>query len=608
MLDWALKKYDKGDIQALNERLAVNILYQLVDRSSEIEKNTKRYNRLIGLKDNIDFYLNSKDDFAEFIPQINKIQDEINEHEAQKSRLKGECNEIEYKRGDLLTEYRKLEDDEAKLKNRIADLKNQETEYNQKLEDQYKNEEKELIDKIASLKKKLHKIQEKHDITENVAKLQEDKAYLTRYKSDLESETKKLKDEFKDLQERCKEQFKSEQNNAAKILSELVKSKTHLDFIRGKKFSSEDEETVYRYNYEPKKQYDFESYDQLRAKFIEILKSQNRKCEAHFVDNLLISTSQNLFTLFVGLPGTGKTSMARMMGACISGSNRIAEVSVGRGWTSHKELLGFYNPLSGNFVESHKGLHNKLRDLDYECNNDLYDRSPILYIILDEANLSPIEHYWSMFINDTDRDTNSLFEIDLGNGGLINHRNAIIFIGTINNDHTTEKISPRILDRVNLIYFRPEDIDQFNASSVLEELYVPKQMLEHFCVVCNSSDSDYVGETKLSNQKEKYKRVKIHMRDKMHIFLSPRIDNAMEQYCRVANKYMNEEDRPLDYFIAQRVLPLICRGNKETLEGLKSIISEFKLNKSVSVNILEQIIKRGEDQYDQYDYFSIVGY
>lgn len=68
------------------------------------------------------------------------------------------------------------------------------------------------------------------------------------------------------------------------------------------------------------------------------------------VANLLISTQQSFITFLAGMPGVGKTSLARLLADIQEISpKRLTEVAVGRGWTAQKDLIGFYNPLTSRF-------------------------------------------------------------------------------------------------------------------------------------------------------------------------------------------------------------------------------------------------------------------
>src|SRR5699024_2312845 len=98
--------------------------------------------------------------------------------------------------------------------------------------------------------------------------------------------------------------------------------------------------------------------------------------------------------------------------------------------------------------------------------NGNYLNSPMAFIILDEANLSPIEHYWSTFYNLTDSiaTQSNLLSISLGNNLNLEFANNLRFIATINYDQTTENLSPRVIDRANIIQIPPCNFNINNIS------------------------------------------------------------------------------------------------------------------------------------------------
>ena len=75
--------------------------------------------------------------------------------------------------------------------------------------------------------------------------------------------------------------------------------------------------------------------------------------------------TQGFLTVFSGEPGSGKTSICNILGQVL-GLNKVADcvdcterekdsirrfvsVSVERGWTSKRDFVGYYNPLSKTF-------------------------------------------------------------------------------------------------------------------------------------------------------------------------------------------------------------------------------------------------------------------
>lgn len=110
-------------------------------------------------------------------------------------------------------------------------------------------------------------------------------------------------------------------------------------------------------------------------------------------------------------------------------------------------------------------------------------------------------------------------------------------------------------------------------------------------------DDDF--ETKFNMIRKKF--------EELRICISPRVQIAIKKYCKVAKTVMYEQNKPMDYCIAQRLLPLIrIQGinAKQKLNELKDILDENKYD--ISSKILGEIIQIGEEGeifQDNFDYF-----
>lgn len=71
-------------------------------------------------------------------------------------------------------------------------------------------------------------------------------------------------------------------------------------------------------------------------------------------------------------------------------------------------------------------------------------------VMLDEANLSPMEHYWADFMNTADMNKDKR-EINLNEQYELKIPQTLRFLATINYDLTTEILSPRLIDRAWII-------------------------------------------------------------------------------------------------------------------------------------------------------------
>lgn len=319
--------------------------------------------------------------------------------------------------------------------------------------------------------------------------------------------------------------------------------------------------------------------------------------------NIAICLTQGFLTVFYGEPGCGKTSICNIF-AEILGLNRIAKivdddrakryipVSVEKGWTSKRDFTGYYNPLTKTFDKNNRRIYDALRLLDLEKRAGKFP----CVILLDEANLSPMEHYWSDFMNICDGvDENS--HVNLGADSVFTIPETLRFVATINNDHTTENLSPRLIDRAWLVALPNHDINfeignlQLPADKI--EIITWKSLINAF----TPNDDDYKN-----FPAQIYKSI-IAKFGEQNLSVSPRIHNAVKNYCAVASKYFSG-DNALDYAVAQRILPKIVGNGEDFRNWLGSLGNLFAENDMIhSAQIVRNIIERGNNQLDYYGFF-----
>ena len=339
--------------------------------------------------------------------------------------------------------------------------------------------------------------------------------------------------------------------------------------------------------------------------------------------NIAICLTQGFLTVFSGEPGCGKTSICNIFGEVL-GLNKIADmiecpadsketvgryvaVSVERGWTSKRDFVGYYNPLSKTFDKSNRRIYDALHQLDTEKRAGIF-KLPYI-ILLDEANLSPMEYYWSDFMNICD-DLGSHSKVNLGEDYVFGIPETLHFVATINNDHTTETLSPRLIDRAWIITLPQVNLRDYSSSG--NEASIPAEEIE---VISWNSLRDAFTPVKdecfFTPEIQKcYDSVIAKLREKKFT-VSPRIDIAIKRYWAIASKYFEMDDTKtaattiaLDYAIAQRILPKIVGNGEEFEKWLKefsSLCSSNGLNTSAA--ILKDIIERGNQQMKYYQFF-----
>ena len=597
--DEDLLKEFEGKIKRSSNDYNIDILNSFIDF---IQKNTtgisvtahsKRNERLLALIDAGKSEILSNIDFIKHLPEMKSVKDEINLLSEKKMQLNAEITK-------LINQEEGLQQDIEKEKLEFENLK----------QDKENFKEQELANKKTILETEIAELEERKSNLSSIIdeKEKELSKQLDTIKDDIRWKQKSQK-ELEDAIQNLRREFANKQVEEQEKLKELIQHKKYFDFLSGRDLSTYNvnDETQYldlRINDEEVK---YENYSSFRNQVLDIFARNNRKIEAHFLDNLLISVHQNTLTLLAGLPGTGKTSLAKLLVNTLASPEKIREVSVCRGWTSSKDLVGFFNPLTRRFTPSSTGVYSLLKQLDYECKNNLFSNSTFAYVILDEANLSPLEHYWSIFYNLTDSkvDEKNYFNLDLGGTEHINYTNNLRFIGTINYDQTTEELSPRVIDRANIIRLKPQDfnLDNLMYHDIKKVLLRYKDIQDFFELL------DFKSEVNIAfdNEREKvFEDIKAQFK-KLNIYISPRVEISIKRYCSVAKNIMHEENKPLDYSIAQRLLPLINvqgTNSKQKLKDLQAMLPEEKF--SISANILKDIISLGEEgeiYENQFNYF-----
>jgi len=532
------------------------------------------------------------------IPEVAGIKAEIIKLEKELLKAKAEKRRIEE---EIEKDIQKKED----LNSEIANL-------NSKKEEDLKAQKSILDNEIKQLEIRKNEIdaeieKEKRSKSNELTKLDEEISGKRIIERDLRNTIVKLE-----------KNFSKQQTDTQEQLYELIKQKIYFDFISGRDLSKRDgtEETEFRSFEILKGEYSgteekLDRYTAFKDEVASRLGANNRQFDSHFIDNILISIHQNTLTLFVGLPGTGKTSLVRILTNILTPKERIREVAVARGWSSQKDLIGFFNPLNKSFHSSSTNLYSLIKQLDWEREKELYLNSPMSYVLLDEANLSPMEYYWSTFYNLTDsicKKPDSFLEFNLGSSEKIRYANNLRFIGTINYDQTTEELSPRVIDRANIIRIEPKpfEIDRISNSDIINLSLSYQDCIDYFGLLDFSKEQHRSISFDNKEMENSFNEIRNSFKE-LKIVVSPRVEIAIKRYCSVAKGYMYEQNKPLDYCIAQRLLPLIRVRGAVAEQKLNDLLD--KINKyDISSKILSGIIQAGSSEtgvfQGDFNYFS----
>ena len=334
----------------------------------------------------------------------------------------------------------------------------------------------------------------------------------------------------------------------------------------------------------------------------ELNNKAHRKFSVDDIANMLICISQGFLTVFAGAPGTGKTSlvsiMAKVLGLSNDKNSRYAEIAVEKGWTSRRDLIGYYNPLTKSIIASERDLFDALAILNEENLRAVEDFP--YWVLLDEANLSPMEHYWADFMNACDLKKSGR-QVVLADDYVFKLPKTLRFLATINLDHTTEILSPRLIDRAWIIKLEPQSIDienyQFDSLD-LEYPMVQNSVFKQISEVEGIIDSDVASEFNAIHD----------LCSNYGMSFSPRIIGMIRDFCIAGQKLMNTEKNhyvALDYAVAEKVLPMIDGYGDMYKAFLEELLKACDISKMPKCHlILESIIKKGNANMQYYKFFA----
>lgn len=176
----------------------------------------------------------------------------------------------------------------------------------------------------------------------------------------------------------------------------------------------------------------------------------------------------NPLTVLAGVSGTGKTLLpikyARYMGM------HSLVMAVQPRWDSPQDMFGFYNYLEKRYKATE--MAQALVRMDpYHSFMKIggLNKDRMLMVLMDEMNLARTEYYFSEFLSKLElrRDVKAPSDssdrkraeivLDLGPNIEENARlwvgGNVLFVGTMNEDETTQTLSDKVLDRSNILRF-----------------------------------------------------------------------------------------------------------------------------------------------------------
>lgn len=356
-----------------------------------------------------------------------------------------------------------------------------------------------------------------------------------------------------------------------------------------------------------------EDHDLVDMLYDRVVENAGRSYSRNDLINFFACISQGYMTTFAGLPGTGKTSLcsliANALGLNSAATPRYTEISVERGWTSYRDYIGYYNPLSKTMEMSDPAVFAALQALSEEASIGIGTDAVAPYLfLLDEANLSPVEHYWAPFLRACDSFSKEPLRLSLGGGEPLLVPSHVRFLATVNYDHTTEELSPRYLDRSWVIMLDPDLIDYDAVAQPEEGPEAPaatvhdaisyQRLMRAFgpkrgAVIDEGLEEslDAIFKTCSANQHPVSQRSQIMIRN--YVATTSLLMDRDSSDTRLA---------PLDYAVSQKILPTIS-GSSDNYDGFLHALEDQCANLPITRGRLRHILDVGSSN-GYYQFFA----
>jgi Chromosome segregation ATPases len=389
-----------------------------------------------------------------------ELTESVSELKEQLSALTKEVNEAYVKLNDLNKEIEIKQHEKELVDSELNEKKDRITSLDKKIDD-LNNKYLEAKNAVESKNSELEVLETLNN--EYTEKLSKNKAEISKLNSDINEKNDQISNLSKDLAN-LKKQL-SDYGDDTEIAKHVWEDLDREFIDMSEKDSS----------LKPFKEADWleEFKDNLKSNGILF---PDRTINA-FHTGLKAADSSPLLVL-AGISGTGKSLLPQLY-AKASGMNFIP-VAVQPRWDSPQDMLGFYNYMQNRYKATE--LSRLLWQFDY-FNNPRVEKSfdnqgdlPMNLILLDEMNLARVEYYFSDMLSklevrrtidewDSESRFSAEIEIECGSiSGVANSRRLFVgrnnlFVGTMNEDETTQSLSDKVVDRSNVLRFgKPENL------------------------------------------------------------------------------------------------------------------------------------------------------
>ena len=270
---------------------------------------------------------------------------------------------------------------------------------------------------------------------------------------------------------------------------------------------------------------------------------------------------------------------------------QFLNVSVQPRWDAPEDLFGFYNYMEHRYKTTE--LARALRQMDFHYHpadkdtNDKDIQNGVLLVLLDEMNLARVEYYFSELLSKLEMRSSSqltdeaMYErsaIQIQAGSLKDGNEDqnrplfvgydVLFVGTMNEDETTQALSDKVLDRANVLRFgKPAKckLVEIEETAGNEGEFLDRTEWNDWIASVDDDDSIYIQD--LCNE----------INDALQTVgraFGYRIHQAIDQYVANYPKWVdNRRNKAFSDQIEQKILPKLRGLSRDTDDGLENVFN-----------------------------------
>jgi energy-coupling factor transporter ATP-binding protein EcfA2 len=325
-----------------------------------------------------------------------------------------------------------------------------------------------------------------------------------------------------------------------------------------------------------------------------------------FVANVYVCLKAEPLNLIIGPPGYGKSMLVAGLARSLGHADALLRIAVRRSWSEDRYLLGYFDSFHGRYDPGATSLVPRLLQAEADWRQD---RQGVYVVLLDEFNLAAPEYYFSQLLQtlpsgDPVREV-QLYDPTVAGGDGFPSRVTlgpnVRFWGTINYDETTERLSPRTLDRTGMIFLgegdvmptlddEPPPMPGIAASDLFGKFLRDGEDCPetHWDLVSRVIEFLRSPDPKLGPRVE----------------LSPRVRRAIKRYLANSTDVLPLRTA-VDFVVQQRILPVV-RGQGEDfvarMSRLHQLLSDSNLLRSA--RHVEEALRRSEQHFGDLDFLS----